>query len=222
MHIRVSESTDKEWEFSELRRAAKGNEFLGVPWRPEGCEANDKKSRILSTRQLKSQDAYLSPSEFTSWELPGVCAVLSRSASLQMSHFILRSMRSSLLQLHRRQLLKNCSCSDFWPSTPMQLWFQALFGIFNARILRLDDFFPSDHLDSAARISRSPAPNDLSCLSEIRHSNDLKNPPRGVQFYLAVYRKTSRTTLHRDRRALREALPPQHYVWSPARLARLL
>ena len=134
MHIRVSESTDKEWEFSELRRAAKGNEFLGVPWRPEGCEANDKKSRILSTRQLKSQDAYLSPSEFTSWELPGVCAVLSRSASLQMSHFILRSMRSSLLQLHRRQLLKNCSCSDFWPSTPMQLWFQALFGIFNARI----------------------------------------------------------------------------------------
>jgi len=49
----------------------------------------------------------------------------------------------------------------------MQLWFQALFGIFSARILRLDDFFPSGHLDSAARISRSPAPNDLSCLSEI-------------------------------------------------------
>ena len=27
----------------------------------------------------------------------------------------------------------------------MQLWFQALFGISNARTLRLDDFFPSDH-----------------------------------------------------------------------------
>ena len=48
----------------------------------------------------------------------------------------------------------------------MQLWFQVLFRIFNARILRLDDFFPSDHVDSAARISRHPAPNDLSCLSD--------------------------------------------------------
>ena len=84
----------------------KGYEFLGVPWRPEGCEAYDKNSRILSTRQLKSQDVYLTRSEFASWELPGVCAVLSRSASLQMLHFILRSMRSSLQQLHRRQLLK--------------------------------------------------------------------------------------------------------------------
>ena len=65
----------------------------------------------------------------------------------------------------------------------MQLWFQALFEIFNARILGLVHFFPSDHLESAANISRSPAPNDLSRLSEIRHSNDLKNPPRGVQFY---------------------------------------
>ena len=145
----------------------KGCEFLGVPSKPEGCEANDKKSRILSTRQLKSQDAYLSPSEFTSWELPGLCAVHSRSSSLQMLHFALRSMRSSLQQLHRRQLLKLfVLCSDFWPSTPMQLWFKLFSGILYAQILRLDDLFPSDHLDSAERISSSV----WSSLSEIRRS----------------------------------------------------
>jgi hypothetical protein len=84
----------------------KGCEFLRVPWRPEGCEASDKKLRILSTRQLKSEDGYLSLSEFASWELSEVCAVLSKSASFQMLYCILRSMRSSLQQLHRRQLLK--------------------------------------------------------------------------------------------------------------------
>jgi len=30
----------------------------------------------------------------------------------------------------------------------MQHWFEALLGIFNARILRLDDFFPSDYLEN--------------------------------------------------------------------------
>jgi len=54
----------------------------------------------------------------------------------------------------------SCLRSEFWPSTPMQLWFQALFGISNARTLRLDDFFPSDHSDSALNVflrRRAPA-----------------------------------------------------------------
>jgi len=33
----------------------------------------------------------------------------------------------------------------------MQLWFEALLGIFNARFLRLDDFFPSGHLEAESR-----------------------------------------------------------------------
>ena len=65
-----------------------------------------KKLRIVSMRQLQSEEFYLSPWEFVSWELLRFCAVVSRSASLQMSHFTRRSMRCYLQQQQRREFLE--------------------------------------------------------------------------------------------------------------------
>ena len=66
----------------------------------------------------------------------------------------------------------------------MQLWFQALFGISNARTLRLGDFFPSGHFDSPARISSSEWFIFHITNTALKRP---KNPPRGLQFYCSGY-----------------------------------
>ena len=117
---------------------------------------------------------------WSDWELPRVCAVVSRPASLQILHFILRSLCDALYSNNNAASFLNLLCSDFWPPTLMHISFEALLGIFNALILRLDEFFPFDHLENSDIffLHAFPAPNNLPWLSsEIRHSNDPKKLP---------------------------------------------
>jgi len=66
----------------------------------------------------------------------------------------------------------------------MHISFEALLGIFNSLILRLDEFFPFDHLENSDIFfpRAYPAPNNLSC-QKYGTQTTQKSPPRGEQFY---------------------------------------
>jgi len=148
--------------------------------RSEGCEADDKKLTNVSTRKLKSEDVYLGLCEFAFREPLRVYAVLSRSATLHMLHFILRSMRFSL-QRQRRQLPKllvsdhqlRCSYSlkRFWEYSILQC---------TSRLIR--SVRPFGELRNFP-LHASPASNDLTH-QKYGTQTTLKSTPRGVQFYI--------------------------------------
>jgi len=71
----------------------------------------------------------------------------------------------------------------------MQLWFQALSILLVPQFMRLDGFFPSDHLENsefsaAARIV--PPPNDLA-YQKYDTQTTQKSYPKGVQFYKKLH-----------------------------------
>ena len=104
-----------------------------------------------------------------------------------MLHFALRSMQRSSLQQQQLRHLINCSCSDFWPSTPMQLGFQALSRLLIPQILSFDGFFPSGYVENWECFcwcthSFSSQWYDLVHQKYDTHTTQ-KSYPRGVQFY---------------------------------------
>ena len=160
IYIRVSESLTKVWESMRAPwNCPKVTMFLRVPsslrypkawklrsWRQE-VEDSFNAATWIRRFLLESLRVCIVP--WSVWEHPRLCAVVSRPASLQMLHFILRSLCDALYSNNNAASFLNSLCSDFWPPTLMHISFEALLGIFNARILRLDEFFPFDHLENS-------------------------------------------------------------------------
>ena len=92
-----------------------------------------------------------------------------RTSKTLRSGFETCELRDVALHLAKYAMLSTAitmllaSYSDFSPPTPMHFSFEALLVIFNARILRLDEFFPFDHSENSDIffLHALPATNNL-------------------------------------------------------------